>query len=324
MERCEVAMSEQPIYILINKDTPENILAQARVLSPRIVFVTSDDLRAHPERRAEITISYGGGIAPADWANMPCLRWVQLYGAGAERILSPEARAHAAVITNAHVHGEAIPEHLFAMLLALTRRLPEALACQRAHQWGKIAGVDVISGKTLGVMGVGAIGGRVAELARAFRLRVLGLRRSGAAAPGVARMYTPAEKMAFLAACDYVMAILPLTPETEHTLGAAEFAAMPPGALFFNVGRGKTVDTAALLAALRSGHLGGAGLDVTDPEPLPSDHPLWENPHVIITPHNAGLHPTYAQEVGALFLDNLRRLLAGEPLQSVVDKERGY
>ena len=128
-------------------------------------------------------------------------------------------------------------------------------------------------------------------------------------------MFTPEQKAEMFAQCDVLMLTLPLTPRTVGFIGAREFALMKPGTLLFNIGRGRLIDTGALLQALHDGTLGGAGLDVTDPEPLPPDHPLWDEPNVIITPHYAGLHPGYAEHAAAVFLDNLRRYLAGEPLQ---------
>ena len=137
-------------------------------------------------------------------------------------------------------------------------------------------------------------------------------------------MYTPEERLAFLGECDVVMNTLPLTAGTRGFLGRAEFAALRPGTILVNTGRGGTVDTDALLDALRSGHLGAALLDVTDPEPLPPDHPLWTTDNVYITPHYSGSRPDYGERADAIFLDNLRRYLAGQPLVNVVDKREGY
>lgn len=134
----------------------------------------------------------------------------------------------------------------------------------------------------------------------------------------------PEERLEMLGACHVVMNTLPLTEETRRFLGPAEFAALPAGALVFNVGRGGTMDTEALVAALQSGHLGGAGLDVTDPEPLPPDHPLWDMENVIITPHCSGGDRHYAEKAGTIFVENLRRFLAGQPLANLVDKRAGY
>jgi len=184
--------------------------------------------------------------------------------------------------------------------------------------------VGLLWGKTLGVLGVGAIGGHSAEVGKAFGMRVVGLRRGGGAHPAVERMYAPGERADFLAECDVVLNTLPLTDATRGFLGRAEFAALRPGAVLVNTGRGGTVDTDALLDALRSGRLGAALLDVTDPEPLPPDHPLWTTENVTLTPHYSGSRPDYDERAEAIFLDNLRRYLAGQPLVNVVDKREGY
>jgi phosphoglycerate dehydrogenase-like enzyme len=155
-------------------------------------------------------------------------------------------------------------------------------------------------------------------------MRVLGLRRSGEPHPNVERMYTMEEREAFFRECDVVMNSLPLTEKTRHAMSWDEFAALKPGAIVINTGRGGTINTEALLDALRSGRLGAALLDVTDPEPLPEDHPLWSMEHVYLTPHYSGAHPGYQERAGRIFLENLRRYLAGEPLVNVVDKGEGY
>ena len=144
------------------------------------------------------------------------------------------------------------------------------------------------------------------------------------ARPDVDGRFSSNDKHGFCGGCDVIMNSLPLTEKTRGFLGAPEFAAMKPGVIVINTGRGATIDTDALLDALGSGQVGAALLDVTDPEPLPADHPLWTAPNVFITPHYSGAHPTYDERANAIFLDNLRRFLAGEPLRNVVDKREGY
>jgi phosphoglycerate dehydrogenase-like enzyme len=164
----------------------------------------------------------------------------------------------------------------------------------------------------------------MAQVGAAFGMQVLGMNRSGNPVPHVEAVFTPDRNHELLGLCDVVLVILPLTPQTKDFFGAAEFAAMEPGALFLNLGRGRLVDTSALVEALRSGRLAGAGLDVVDPEPLPPDHPLWDMPQVILTPHYGGLHREYNRNAGNLFLTNLRRYLADEPLLHQIDKSLGY
>lgn len=137
-------------------------------------------------------------------------------------------------------------------------------------------------------------------------------------------MYSPDSRLEFFSRCDVVVNILPLTEATRGFMGRPEFDALPPGAIVCNAGRGPTIDTGALLQALDSGRLGAALLDVTDPEPLPPEHPLWRHPRALITPHYSGAHPDYAERAGRIFLENLRLFLDGKPLRNVVDKEAGY
>ena len=316
----------EPIHLLLGDKDP-SFHAHIRALSVRIV--TTDEIRAEPDLLARVEIAYGG-LGRGQVAEATRLRWLQTAGAGVNGLITPEMRDSDLLITNASgIHAEPITEHMFGMLLMVTRRLGEAREQQKAtHQWrGGYdfgANVDLLAGKTLGVLGVGAIGGHSAHVGRAFGMRVLGLRRGGEPHPDVERMYTPEERIAFFRACDVVMNSLPLTEKTRGFMGAAEFDALPVGAIVINTGRGATIDTDALMAALRSGRLKAALLDVTDPEPLPEDHPLWMLENVFITPHYSGSHPTYNQRANAIFLDNLHRYLAGEPLRNVVDKQEGY
>jgi phosphoglycerate dehydrogenase-like enzyme len=317
-------MSNESLTILLARDAiPPGLLAKIRALSPRIEIIYSDELPDHAELLERVEVSFGN-IPRELWTRARRLRWMQMMGAGVDGVLTAEVKAHPVVITNAHLHAEPIAEQLFGMLLMLVRRLHEAYRLQQEQHWGGIRELEVLPGKTLGLVGVGTIGRRTAEIANAFGLHVLGMRQSSAPAPHVDEMFSPTGKADMFPRCDYLMLTIPLTPQTHHFIGATELALLPPHACLFNIGRGKVVDTDALVAALREGRLAGAGLDVTDPEPLPAGHPLWTLPNVIITPHNAGLHPNYAEHAGRLFLDNLRRYLTGDPLVNVVDKDEGY
>ncbi len=260
------------------------------------------------------------------------LVWVQAQSAGVERYLSvPELTGNPRIVlTNLRgVHGPAIADHAFAMLLALTRDLPVHLAGRAEGAWRR-AGSGLLhpialQGRTLLVVGLGGIGSEVARRAHGCRMRVLATRRSDAPAPPyVERVGHPEDLLDLLAESDVVVLCVPLTPETERLFDARAFAAMKPGSFLVNVARGKLVDTEALVEALRSGRLAGACLDVTDPEPLPSDHALWSLPNVVITPHVAGEAELTEERAFALFRENLRRFDAGEPLLNVVDEEAGY
>ena len=302
------------------------LLDALRPYQERIEIVTSAQIESQPDLLAQVEIAYGW-LNADQLARATRLRWLQTGGAGVEGLM-PHVQSDTLTLTNARGVGAApITEHMFGMLLVVTRRLAQAWDRQKTHQWngdGLGDRVGLLSGKTLGVLGVGAIGGHSAQVGKAFGMRVVGLRRGGGPHPAVERMYTPGDRLAFLSGCDVVMNTLPLTAATRGFLGRAEFDALPPGAILVNTGRGKTVDTEALLDSLRSGHLGAALLDVTDPEPLPPDHPLWTMENVYLTPHYSGSRPDYTERADAIFLDNLGRYLAGEALANVVDKAEGY
>jgi len=292
----------------------------------RIEIITAAQIERQPDLLGQVEIAYGW-LNGDQLAQAPRLRWLQTGGAGVEGLI-PHVQSPRLTLTNARGVGAApITEHMFGMLLMVTRRLAQAWDRQKTRHWdggGLGDRVGLLSGKTLGVLGVGAIGGHSAQVGKAFGMRVVGLRRSGAPHPAVERMYAPGDRFSFLSGCDVVMNTLPLTPATRGFLGRAEFGALPPGAILINTGRGATVDTDALLESLHSGRLGAALLDVTDPEPLPPGHPLWTAENAYLTPHYSGSRPDYGARADAVFLDNLRRYLAGEPLVNVVDKGEGY
>jgi phosphoglycerate dehydrogenase-like enzyme len=270
-------------------------------------------------------------LPPAFHAAAPNVVWAQSGSAGVERYLALEGLVGEPriVLTNMRgVHGPAIADHVFAMLLVLTRDLRFHLANQSTGTWGRAGSGQrpiALQGRTLLVVGLGGIGSEVAARGHGFGMRVLATRRSAAPKPPIIEYVgTPEELPELLAQADVVVICLPLTPETEGLFDAKTLAAMKPGAYLLNIGRGRIVDTQALVEALRSGHLGAAGLDVTDPEPLPADHPLWRMPNVIITPHVSNDAELTDARADALRVENIRRFGAGEPLLNVVDKAAGY
>lgn len=259
------------------------------------------------------------------------LAWVHTTSAGVEQLLIQlGAESDRIVVTNSRaVHGPAIADHVFAMLLSLTRNLPTYLEAQKTGQWVRDESVGLprvaLQGRTLLVVGLGGIGTEIARRGAGFGMRVIGTRRSDDPAPAfVERVGKPNELLAMLPEADVIALAVPLTPETEYMINGAAFAAMKPGSYLINIARGKVVETGPMLEALRSGRLAGAGLDVTDPEPLPSDHPLWKQANVIITPHMASRGELTVERGAALYRENLRRFAAGEPLLNVVDRAAGY
>jgi phosphoglycerate dehydrogenase-like enzyme len=276
--------------------------------------------------QAEVLFDVDQPSAGPDFlARAPWVRWIQAsssgVGAWARRLGLVDAPV---IVTNAAgIHAAPLAEFVIFSMLYFARRMPAVLADQRAHHWARFH-VDLVRGKTLGIVGLGAVGTEIARLSRQLGLRVLGLRRSPAASALVDRLYRPDELPQLLAASDYVVLCVPSTEETQGLLGEAELAAMPAGAVLINIARGQVVDEAALIAALASGHLGGAALDVFAREPLPTESPLWDMPNVLVTPHSMSTAVGENALLTELFADNLRRYLAGEALRNVVDKRRGY
>ena len=300
---------------------------QVQGVSQRVRLLSPDEVTADSDALKQVEIVYGG--IKAEWREQATrLRWLQTSGAGVNGLITPDILASDLIITNASgIHAEPITEHMFAQLLQFIRRLYLAWDQQKVRKWdaGPMrARVGMLSGMTLGVLGVGSIGGHAAKVGQGFDMRVVGLRRTGLPHPHVEHMYAPDERKEFFAQADVIMNSMPLTEKTRGFVGWDEFAAMKSSAIILNTGRGATINTEALMAALREGRLGGALLDVTDPEPLPEDHPLWSMENVHLTPHYAGNHPTYDERAGAIFLDNLERYLEGRPLRNVVDKQEGY
>jgi phosphoglycerate dehydrogenase-like enzyme len=280
--------------------------------------------RAELAPRVEVVI---GMLPLADLRALPKLRWLQQTGAGADWLLrAPEIAASELILTNASgVHAIPIAEHILALMFVLSRRMHRFVKAQLSHEWFRRGRLGELDGATLGIVGVGAIGAKTAEKARGLGMRVLGLRRNAAkSCPHVERMYGPDGLGELLAQSDWVAVAAALTPETRHLIGENELRQMKPSAYLINIARGSVIDETALIRALQEERIAGAGLDVFEREPLPSDSPLWDMRNVVITPHFAGMTPHYSTRVIEIFCDNLRRYQRNEPLRNVVDKQLAY
>ncbi len=257
------------------------------------------------------------------------VRWLQTGGAGVDNLPLAELARRGIILTNnSGVHAPNIAEHTLAMMLAFARQIPDLVRAQERHQWRDTEthrSVFELNRQTLLLLGLGDIGLAIAARAAAFNLRLLGVRRRDLPLPGLPIELSPMTRLAeLLAVADHVVTSLPLTPSTAGLLGVDQFSAMKPGAYVYNVGRGPVIDTPALIAALESGHLGGAGLDVVDPEPLPAESPLWEMGNVLITSHTSGASPRYWERGTEILIENAKRFVAGADLVNVVDLEAGY
>jgi phosphoglycerate dehydrogenase-like enzyme len=247
------------------------------------------------------------------------LRFIQAIGAGTDQFPREELAKRGIRLASARgVNYRAVAEHAMALILALSRRLPEARDNQAKHLWrGMIADLsrreDELGGKTLLIVGLGQIGGRLAQLAKAFDLRVIGLRRDPAAGRGPAdAVHAMGELKSLLPEADFAVLACPLTKETENLIDAEALGRMRPSAYLVNVARGPIVDEAALIEALAANRIAGAGIDVTTEEPLAASSPLWGMEHVLVTPHTAGETRRYEDNVIEILRDNLGRLGRGE------------
>jgi glyoxylate/hydroxypyruvate reductase A len=269
----------------------------------------------------EMDILYTWGFPTKLLPSANRLRWIQVMGAGVDAFLDAPFPPRVTLTRVVDVFGPWMAEYTFGWLLWATQQTEHFRAAQRAQRWEPVT-PTLLRGKTLGVVGLGSIGRTIARLGRAFGMRVLGMNRSGRGVPEVERVYRRAAVRELLRASDYVVLVVPLTPETRGVLGDAELRAMRPGAWLVNVGRGALVQEDSLLRALRERWIAGAVLDVFVDEPLPAEHPFWELPNVVVTPHVSG--PNDPAEIAPVFNDNLQRFLAGRALRGRVDIKRGY
>jgi phosphoglycerate dehydrogenase-like enzyme len=258
----------------------------------------------------------------------PRLRWIQVFHAGVDGVWQPYlADPDLVVTTVSGTHPIPMTEFVLAALLYFAKRLGQFRQQQARHEWRK-AVVDELHDTTVAIVGYGTIGQALAGALRGLGMRVVGVRRSPdpvAPTPAALAALHGADGLPHaLAEARCVVSILPRTPETDGYWNDRTFGLLPPGAVFVNVGRGRTVDEAALLRALRSGRLSGAALDVFATEPLPVDSPLWDEPNVLVVPHTGSETIHYTDRALAIVADNLRRFTAGEPLRNVIDKHLRY
>jgi phosphoglycerate dehydrogenase-like enzyme len=282
---------------------------------------------------ADAEVIFTISLRPKQFTAAPQLQWIHAPTAAVHQFMFPELIESQVVLTNStEVHGPVVAEHVIALVFALAKKIPQAALLQRQKVWGQESiwnqgqRLREIAGATLGLIGVGSIGRRVAQMGSALGMRVIAVREhveQGTPA-GVHEVYSTAELDRILGQSDFVVMAVPLLAATQRLMNAERFAQMKPDAYVINVGRGPQVDEAALTHALRTRQIAGAALDVFEHEPLPPDSPLWGLDNLLITPHTAGLTEKLWHRHYELFSDNLRRYLAHQPLRSVVDKHAGY
>lgn len=319
-------MPNRPL-VLVLAWVPDGALSRLAAAFPTLEFIDGRDPALRDRHLARAAITYGP-LSPDQLGKAEQLRWVQLSSAGVPPALCQAAIPRGLTITNlAGLYGPAIAEHALALMTILARNLHLALRNQHQARWDRSIAQTMrnLHGQTLAIIGLGNIGRAIARLARAYGMRIVGCQwPEDVPVPEVDQVYPGHELHAMLVEADVVAVAAPLTEQTEGMLGSAEFAAMKRGVLYINVSRGPVAQEAALLDALRSGQVGGAGLDVFAVEPLPSDHPLWAMPQVVISPHFSGETVNNSSLPVERFQRNLHNWLNNRPLEGLVDPQRGF
>ena len=291
-----------------------------------VLHATSDEDAVAKAAEAEVLLGF---FRPAVCAAAPKLRWIQSHSAGMDKFLFPEIveRDEVAVSNMAGMYAPQGGEHAWGLLLALTRSILPAIRRMDESAWGGLPAPINITGTTLGVIGMGGFGLEIVKRAAGYDMTIIAVDAVRTDKPAGVDELKPATKENLhhlLRRADVVMTACPLTPETYHLISSQELALMKPTAYLINVTRGGIIDEPALIEALQSGQIAGAGLDVTEKEPLPADNPLWKAPNLIITPHRAGASQHRPREVFEFFQQQLERYLKGETPRNIIDKRRGY
>ena len=327
-------MSSSLIVVSTFRFSPasQQVLRDAAASEDVFCVSNADELSAHLHD-AEVLCAYN---VPARWRELaPRLRWLQYPGAGVDALRPTgllAADSGLIITTATGIHSTTISEYVFGSMLMFNWNWPQMVRLQDGHVWARSAswynlGGRELANQTLGIVSLGHIGRRIAQLGRAFGMRVIGMRRStsgGEKDPDVDQVFSASQLHELLAMSDYVVIAVPLTPQTEKLIGEAELRAMRSSAYLVNIARGRVIDEQALIRALREGWIAGAGLDVAEEEPLPPESPLYSMPNVILTPHISGASVHYDERLAALFAENLRRYRAGQPLKNRYDPSRGY
>ncbi|MBR5475049.1 MAG: D-2-hydroxyacid dehydrogenase [Lachnospiraceae bacterium] len=313
------------ILVVIPMQEQHKAVFEACAPGAEFVYCPQKEVTKELVQEANIIV---GNVPASMIAGSPNLQWLQLNSAGTDGYTAPGVLPEGAKLTNATgAYGLALAEHMLAQLMCLIKKLHLYMEDQKDHVWGDRGNVVSIWNSTTLVVGMGDIGSEFAKRMHALGSRVIGIRRNKAEKPDyLDGLYQMDALEEWLPKADFVATMLPGTPETYHVFDAKRLAMMKEGAFLLNIGRGNAVDSYALTEALNSGHLAGAGLDVTEPEPLPKDHPLWEAKNVMITPHISGFYhlPETLERIVRIATENLQKFLAGEELRNEVDFATGY
>ena len=310
--------------ILVYHRDAETYGALIRERFPELEVVATKEEALLPQHIIDADVLIGFRFPSALFKEAKRLRWIQATGAGVDPFFKSREYLRGVVVTNTRgIHAQLMADYTFGAITALQWNFARAFLSQQHKEWNRMD-TRPLAGMTLGLVGLGAIGGEIARRARIFGMKVIGVRRTPAPVEAVDQVFGPERLAEMLSLCDFAVLVVPATPETYHMIGRSEILAMRRTAYLINISRGSAVDEPALIQALRQGSIAGAVLDVFEQEPLPAESPLWSLENVIITPHIAGSLKNYAGYVMEIFSDNLSRWRKGLPLRNVVDLERGY
>jgi len=280
--------------------------------------------RPSPEQLARTEALMAVSVPPGLLPVMPKLRWAQSMTAGVEGWLAlPDLPATLTLTCARGTHRESMPENIIGALFYVAKPYAAAVENQKHRRWLQSV-AEPLTDKTLGILGLGAIGQEVARVATALNMRVIGTKRRPEPMTNVAKVLPPDRTHEVLAEADFVLLLLPATKETENFINAERLGKMKPSAWLLNFGRGHLIKDDDLIAAVKAKKIAGAVLDVFRQEPLPADHPFWSTKGIIVLPHIGGPHPQRDKIVARMFVDNLGRFLDGKPLKEVVDRKAGY
>jgi D-2-hydroxyacid dehydrogenase (NADP+) len=338
-DRPMARSSDNPIHVLIcvhhpfdqwNAPSwfPQRLLREF----PQVAIVHLPDYERMDQEIVEAEILVAWSIRPEQIAAAKKLRWIHSPAAAVHQLMFPELVKSDIVLTNAReVHGPVVAEHVIALIFALAKKIPGSVRLQEKHIWGQqilwdeLPRVREVAGATLGMIGLGSIGRPVVKNAKALGMRVIAVREHPEkGSEGADAVFGPPQIDEVFRQADYIVLAAPVTDNTKTIANPERLALMKSDACLINVGRGPLVDDLALAAALREKKIGGAALDVFPKEPLAADSPLWDVPNLLITPHTAALTEKLWERHYALFSENLRRYVGGQPLLAVVDKRKGY
>ncbi|MGE5638696.1 MAG: D-2-hydroxyacid dehydrogenase [Clostridia bacterium] len=318
-------MPRVPVLLWTDNTAPYLEAIKAAGVSERVEVDTvprKEKPSAAQLARTEALMAYTS--PPGVLSAMPKLRWLQAMTAGVEGWLAlPDLPQGLALTCARGTHEESMPENILAAIFYVAKPYAIAAENQKRAKWVPTM-AQPLSGKTLGILGLGAVGQRVAPLASMLGMRVIGTRRGSGSLAHVAEVLPPARTPDVLAQSDFVLLLLPATPETDNFMNAERLAMMKPSAWLLNFGRGHLIQDADLVAAVKAGKIAGAVLDVFRQEPLPAEHPFWTTERILVLPHIGGPHPQRDRFVARLFAENLARFLDGKPLRELVDRAAGY